>query len=176
MFESHLYGIETIDGQAVGLAAVIVWIAPLWNWNPLAPPALLQKRRVWIAPLWNWNYAIGCIAAEYALVWIAPLWNWNWHISVIPAGHVRRLNRTSMELKQLTGSTTVCAVASFESHLYGIETVRNRETCYLSCEFESHLYGIETRLKLHPSSQALVVWIAPLWNWNLLVQNLWIAL
>ena len=72
-------------------------------------------------------------------------------------------NRTFMELK-VHGKIRWFPWASFQSHLYGIESQDNR--CHGRCvalKFQSHLYGIE-----RPGACEIclrhIVSIAPLWN------------
>ena len=145
-----------------------VWIAPLWNWNS---SCAMRRRHVRVFE--SHLYGIEtCLALGFCLalfVWIAPLWNWNGgsqrpevcaktfesHLYGIETLFVspvctlrRRLNRTSMELKQ------------------GYSWTR-----FFNFLFESHLYGIETRNEGAESKDEAGVWIAPLWNWNIKILN-----
>ena len=119
-FQSHLYGIESWQnkGRHSGDG---VSIAPLWNWKGGAWPQSIASRWVSIAPLWNWK-------CRSSIAW----------------NHHRCFNRTFMELK-VNMSTMGDVAASFQSHLYGIESLCGDST----------------------DAEQVKVSIAPLWNWKL---------
>ena len=97
LFQSHLYGIESI-ARRVGNDALNVSIAPLWNWKRLSWVGLafhvqfqshlygierelyevddLDVGQVSIAPLWNWKLDAIKGRPDAMVVSIAPLWNW----------------------------------------------------------------------------------------------------
>ena len=54
MFELNLYGIE-IKARGDKDVRTMVWIEPLWNWNPNTKQEIGVRPAVWIEPLWNWN-------------------------------------------------------------------------------------------------------------------------
>ena len=98
------------------------------------------------------------------LVSIAPLWNWkcSCHGS---CGLTLRFNRTFMELKVRSVTDNVY-LPWFQSHLYGIERIlqRNNKT-HINCFNRTfmELKGKFTRTFTVTS----FVSIAPLWNWKL---------
>jgi len=54
------------------------------------------------------------------------------------------LNRTTLELKLGLSSAEVDAILIFESHHFGIETVKPLQSMQGQKPFESHHFGIET--------------------------------
>ena len=150
LFQSHLYGIESLRGSYL-IHASNVSIAPLWNWKFQISSGYRCPKRfnrtfmelkdsdgnpvtdvdtVSIAPLWNWKISVVMVSTGNSIVSIAPLWNWKVSHDYISANH--RL-------------------------------------------FQSHLYGIERKMVLYIRYWTKVS-IAPLWNWKVVMFLLWLPL
>ena len=96
-FQSHLYGIESVDIVGWGQEADGVSIAPLWNWKhgchaPWTVNTPFQSH------LYGIESRVLQVVKDLLVVSIAPLWNW----------------------KVWTRTRLVLAFM-FQSHLYGIE-------------------------------------------------------
>ena len=160
MFQSHLYGIESV-APVVPADSIQVSIAPLWNWKVVAMPSqartqsfnrtfmeLKESNKTFETNLRKFQshlYGIeSCCALRYFttdLVSIAPLWNW-----------------------KLVAQLYILLRIMFQSHLYGIERLV-RVYILLGVMFQSHLYGIES-LPDEWCRMCGRVSIAPLWNWK----------
>ena len=139
VFQSHLYGIESILYHARGSPQSFnrtfmelkdggepdaplpydVSIAPLWNWKSVEPWEGLE-RGAFQSHLYGIERPLTEWESQNAWVSIAPLWNW----------------KLGMAWSRATAS-----------------------------RFQSHLYGIESQYEVQALAH-LKVSIAPLWNWK----------
>ena len=85
--------------MAPALAASVVLIEPLWNWN-LKAAGDIPASTVLIEPLWNWNsirdsYLSYCEGINRTFMELKPI-----QAARVPYAH-KSINRTFMELKQI---------------------------------------------------------------------------
>ena len=163
-FESHLYGIETIEGRrkvtgVYGLNRTFMELKPtaateakdaasglnrtfmelkLWMLERGSPTLMRLNRTFMELKLLIQNRNPNHDEFESHLYGIET--GMSEHI----VAHKPSLNRTFMELKPESIKKYLPEGATFESHLYGIETIAERRSCHAHNAFESHLYGIET--------------------------------
>ena len=163
-YQSYHRGIEIISPRPV---SVMSWlsIVPSWNWNgiSLLPGFVsLQSYQSYhrgiemlagvvpvglgglsIVPSWNWNESrLPDASFSYFLLSIVPSWNWNAGENVVYGWFACSINRTIVELKWVSSSSRLNALA-YQSYHRGIEMI-----------FQQPFNGIG-QLSIVPS-----------WNWN----------
>ncbi len=83
ILQSHLTGIEIVEGLHTFHISHRPSIAPHWNWNSWELISRLLKAMPSIAPHWNWNSITRPLYRTGIAPSIAPHWNWNIKIELM---------------------------------------------------------------------------------------------
>ena len=168
MYQSNLYGIETLHRRAFPWSC-IVSIEPLWNWNVNPSDYFDRVGFVSIEPLWNWNTELleGFVCAS---LYQSNLYGIETTILDESRPESDSINRTFMELKLTYWEN------NWQIKMVSIEPLWNwnaKESTYYADAFlyQSNLYGIET-ITIVDSSHGYLCINRPPYHWDSLLRSM----